>query len=173
VFCSNCGKGNADTAIFCASCGGQISGGALQPPPASAAGEVELASIGRRLGALVLDDVIALFTLFVGWFIWSLIVYGRGQTPGKQLVGIYAASVDDPERRLSWGSMFLREIVMKLLVFGGFLAIVTSGIVWVLDYLWALWDGSGHNQTLHDKVIKGSVYRVPSTSPTSQQPYKP
>ena len=160
MFCSNCGKENADTATFCASCGGQISGGAVQPSPASAAGAAELASIGRRLGALVLDGVLGLLTLYIGWLIWSLIVYGRGQTPGKQLVGIYAARVDDPERRLSWGSMFLREIVIKYLLFAVLLSAVTLGIAWVLDNLWALWDGSGHSQTLHDKVIKSSVYRV-------------
>ena len=160
MFCSNCGKENADTATFCASCGGQISGGAIQSPPASAAGEAELATIGRRLGALLLDNVLILFTLFIGWFIWSLIVYGRGQTPGKQLVGIYAARVDDPERRLSWGSMFLREFVYKFVLFGVFLSFVAVNI---LDYLWALWDGSGQNQTLHDKMIKGSVYRVQGT----------
>jgi len=93
-------------------------------------------------------------------------VYGRGQSPGKQLVGIYAAPVDDPERRLSWGSMFLREFVLKGLLFS-FLGAITAGIVWVLDYLWALWDGSGHRQTLHDKVIQSSVYRVQYPTPTS------
>ena len=167
MLCSNCGKENADTATFCASCGGKISGGAAQPPPASAASGVELGSIARRLAARVLDTVIIVCTLYIGWLIWSFIVYGRGQSPGKQLVGIYAASVDDPERRLSWGSMFLREFVLKGLLFS-FLGAITSGIVWVLDYLWALWDGSGHRQTLHDKVIESSVYRVQYTSPTSQ-----
>jgi len=160
MLCSNCGKENADTATFCASCGGQISGAAVQPSPASAAGAAELASIGRRLGAIALDGVIGLFTLYIGWIIWSLIVYGRGQTPGKQLVGIYAARIDDPERRLSWGSMFLREFVIKSLLFG---LILSWFGVNLLDYLWALWDKSGHTQTLHDKVIKGSVYRVQGT----------
>ena len=169
MLCGNCGKENADTAMFCASCGGQISGGALQPPRASSAVEVELASIGRRLGALVLDYVIGLFTLYVGWFIWSLVVFGRGQTPGKQLVGIYAASVNDPEHRLSWGRTFLREIVIKDVLFGLVLSVLSGGIVWLLDYLWALWDSSGHRQTLHDKVTESSVYRVQYTSPTSQQ----
>jgi len=163
MVCSNCGKENADTATFCASCGGQISGAAVQPSPASAAGAAELASIGRRLGALVLDGVLGVFTLYIGWIIWSLIVYGRGQTPGKQLVGIYAARVDDPERRLSWGSMFLREFVIKTLLFAYLLTLATLGIAYILDYLWALWDKSGHTQTLHDKVIKGSVYRVQGT----------
>ena len=167
MFCISCGNENADTAIFCASCGGKISDGAAQAyrpqTAASAAGRAELASIGRRLGARVLDTVIIVFTLYVGFFIWSLVVYGRGQSPGKQLVGIYAAHVNDPENRFTWRSMFLREFVLKGLLFG-FLGAVTSGIAWVLDYLWALWDGSGHCQTLHDKVINGSVYRVQQDS---------
>ena len=163
MFCGNCGKENTDTATFCASCGGKISGGAAQSPPASAVGGAELASIARRLAARVLDTVIIVFTLYIGFFIWSLVVYGRGQSPGKQLVGIYAAHVNDPENRLTWGSMFLREFVLKGLLFL-FLGAVTSGIAWVLDYLWALWDGSGHRQTLHDKVINGSVYRVQQDS---------
>ena len=167
MFCNKCGAANEDAATFCGSCGGEISDGTAQPyrpqTAASATGGAELASIGRRLGARVLDTVIIVFTLYIGFFIWSLVVYGRGQSPGKQLVGIYAAHVNDPENRLTWGSMFLREFVLKGLLFS-FLGAVKSGIAWVLDYLWALWDGSGHRQTLHDKVINGSVYRVQQDS---------
>ena len=165
MYCSKCGKENQDDAAFCRSCGAgfQVSQHRFPPNhPASStdAGRAELASLARRLGARCLDTVIIVFTLYIGFFIWSLIVYGRGQSPGKQLVGIYAARIDNPESRLSWGLMFLREFILKGLVFGMFLSVATSGIVWVLDYLWALWDGSGHSQTLHDKVIKSSVYRV-------------
>jgi len=162
MFCGNCGEENADATTVCASCGGAVSGGAVQPNPASAAGAPELATIGMRIAAVLVDSILLPLTLYIGWIIWSLIIYGRGQTPGKQLVGIYAARVDDPERRLSWGSMFLREFVIKGLLFG-ILGLVTLGIVSVLDYLWALWDDSGQKQTLHDKVIKGSVYRVQGT----------
>jgi uncharacterized RDD family membrane protein YckC len=160
MFCSYCGKENVDTVNFCGSCGGQISGWAARPCQVSNVSEAELASIGRRLGAIVFDIVIELFTLYIGWFIWFLIVCGRGQTPGKQLLGIYAASVHDPERRLSWGSMFLREFVIKGLLFGWVLSMISGGIVGIFDYLWAFWDGSGYRQTLHDKVIQSSVYRV-------------
>ena len=163
MFCGNCGEENADATTVCASCGGAVSGGAVQPNPASAAGAPELATIGMRLAAMFTDMMLMYITLGIGWIIWTLIVYGRGQTPGKQLVGIYAARVDDPERRLSWGYMFLREIVIKNLLFAYFLSFVTLGIAWLLDYLWALWDDSGQKQTLHDKVIKGSVYRVQGT----------
>ena len=122
-----------------------------------------LASFATRLWAIFVDGIVALFTLYIGWLIWSFVVYGRGQTPGKQLFGIYAAKVDDPVHPLSWGSMFLREIVIKTVLLQ-VLSAFTFGIVWLLDYLWPLWDGSGHSQTLHDKMIKGSVYIKRTTS---------
>ena len=164
--CTACGNDNAENAQFCGGCGAQVSTGSTppsptryRPGPTDSAG-VELASIPRRLAARCLDSLIIVFTLYIGWLIWSFIVYGRGKSPGKQLVGIYAARVDNPEHPLSWGSMFLREFVIKGLLFGLVLNVATSAIVWVLDYLWALWDGSGYSQTLHDKVVKSSVYRV-------------
>ncbi len=159
MFCSNCGKETPDTVGFCGSCGGQISSGTVAPVQTSSGGEAELATIARRLGALALDGVIQLITLYLGWLLWFLVVCGRGQTPGKQLVGIYAARVSDAQRPLSWGSMFLREVVIKELLFGGVISLLTSGIGGVVDYLWALWDGTGHRQTLHDKVSQTSVYR--------------
>ena len=76
MYCSNCGKENGDTSPFCASCGGKISDGAAQSPPASAVGGAELASVARRLAARVLDTVIIVFTLYIGWLIWSFMVYG-------------------------------------------------------------------------------------------------
>ena len=159
MFCSSCGKENSDTASFCGSCGGQISGETVPTVQTSSGGEAELATIARRLGALALDGVVQLITLYLGWTLWFLVVCGRGQTPGKQLVGIYAAKVSDTQRPLSWGSMFLREVVIKGLLFTGVISLFTSGIGGVLDYLWALWDGTGHRQTLHDKVSQTSVYR--------------
>ena len=159
MFCGVCGKENTDDATFCGSCGQQIPSQISQSSPKTVSGNAELASIGRRLGALALDMVISIFTLGIGHLLWSFIVWGRGQTPGKQLLGIYAASTDNPERPFSWGNTALREFVYKGLLFGTLLWLVSSGIVWILDNLWALWDGSGHSQTLHDKMIKGSVYR--------------
>ena len=45
-----------------------------------------LASRGRRLGAFLLEPLLFAVTLVVGWLIWSLIVYSRGQTPAKQVL---------------------------------------------------------------------------------------
>ena len=157
--CRTCGTENADSAAFCSNCGTSVSTNYGDSSQVPAADKPQLASVGRRLTALVLDSLIAILTLFVGFAVWSLIVYGRGQTPGKQLVGIYAAHVGKPHVPLSWGSMFLREFVIKALLFGSLLNLATSGIVWAVDYLWPLWDGSGHIQTLHDKVVGSSVYK--------------
>ena len=48
----------------------------------------------RRLGALLLDGLLFFLTLVVGYIIWWLIVLRRGQTPGKQLLGIRAVRRD-------------------------------------------------------------------------------
>ena len=66
--------------------------------------------------ALVLDDILLIVTLIVGYLIWWLIVLSRGQTPGKQLVGIWAIKTNG--ERSGWGNTFLREFVFKGLVFG-------------------------------------------------------
>ena len=157
--CQTCGIEIADFAVFCSNCGTLLSTNSGDSSQVPATEKPQLASVARRLAALILDSLIAILTLLIGFVVWSLIVYGRGQTPGKQLVGIYAAQVGAPHIPLSWGSMFLREFVIKELLFGLLLNVATGGIVWALDYLWALWDGSGHIQTLHDKVVGSSVYK--------------
>lgn len=59
--------------------------------------------------ANVLDWVLFFLTLVIGYIIWWLIVLGRGQTPGKQLLGIRAIKRDgDPS---GWGNTFVREVV--------------------------------------------------------------
>ena len=64
------------------------------------------------------------------------------------------ASIASPEQPFFWGSTAMRDFVVLW---------SPVGIAWVLDNLWALWGGSGHSvDTLHDKMIKGSVYRISS-----------
>ena len=51
---------------------------------------MEYATPLRRMIANILDFFLVFLTLFIGYLIWWLIVLGRGQTPGKQLLGIRA-----------------------------------------------------------------------------------
>nr|AIA12563.1 RDD family [uncultured bacterium] len=79
---------------------------------------------------------------------------GNGQTWGKQIVGISA--VRDVGQPFDFGNAFLREFVIKGLLFGtvgGWF----FGIPTLLDYLWPLWDDE--NRCLHDMVAKTHVVR--------------
>jgi hypothetical protein len=53
---------------------------------------VRLASAWRRLAGHLLEIVLVVVTLLVGWIVWSIIVWGRGQTPAKQLLGMRACT---------------------------------------------------------------------------------
>jgi uncharacterized RDD family membrane protein YckC len=108
---------------------------------------IALTTPGRRFGACLLDAVLAIVTLFVGWLVWSIVVWGRGQSPGKQLLGVRCVKIRE-NRCATWGTMVLREFVYKGILFG-IVASVTFGIGIVL-YLWLLWDK--RNQELWDKM---------------------
>ena len=114
-------------------------------------GEVSTALIIAGVFFLVLGAGI-----LIAYLVWWLIVLGRAQTPGKQIVGIRA--VDYAREPLGWGMMFVREFLVKGLLFG-LLYGLTLGIMFFVDNLWPLWDEN--NQTLHDKVVNTYVVYVP------------
>ena len=116
----------------------------------------QLASFLQRLLAAILDSVLFLLLLGIGYAIWWLIVLGRAQTPGKQLAGIMV--IRDTGEPCTWGYMFLREFVIKGLV-GGFLSGITAGIYFAVDSLWPLFDDD--RQTLHDKMVNTLVVQKP------------
>lgn len=114
--------------------------------------EVQTATPGRRLGAYALDLVISVITLYIGWTVWFIFTARNGQTPGKQLVGLYVIR-EDGTRAGGW-YMWLREWLVKGLLFG-LLGALTGGIVSLLAMLWLLWDRD--RQCLWDKVSSTHV----------------
>ena len=114
--------------------------------------DIYLADYGQRLVAYVLDTILFWVTLFIGWFIWAFIVFGNGQTPGKQIVGIRAVKSD--LRPCSWGDMFVREILIKGILIDVFVALIFFP-GYLIAYLWPLWDDN--RQALHDKMIQTVV----------------
>ena len=123
-----------------------------------AGGRGRTSAFGRRCAALLLDISIGLFTCYIGWFIWCIFVFGKGQTPGKQLVGIYSAKIETPQTPTGWVTTFVREVLVKDLLFGVVFNMMSGGIAVIVSYLWPLWDNSGKSQTLHDKIVGTSVY---------------
>ena len=145
-FCPACGQPRAEDERFCKRCDQLLVG----------ANGVRAAGIGQRVLAYILDIVLVYLTLFIGYLIWWLIVLGRGQTPGKQLLGIYV--IKDNGEPSGWGYTFLREFVVKGLLFG-FLALLTLSIAGFLNLLWPFWDRD--RQALHDKIVGTLVVQGP------------
>lgn len=98
----------------------------------------------------------AVFIVMIGYAVWWLFALGRGQTPGKQIVGIRV--IKDDGEPSGWGYMFLREFVIKFVLVGA-LSSPTSGAAWIVDSLWPLWDKEKKMQTLHDKLLGTLVVR--------------
>ena len=107
---------------------------------------VRLASPGERLAAVALELILAVVTLGVGWFVWMLVAFARGQTPGKQLLRMRVVSAATG-RPIGWGRMFVRELVVEPVVI--LASLVT--VVGVVALLWLVWDR--RNQELWDKVV--------------------
>jgi uncharacterized RDD family membrane protein YckC len=107
----------------------------------------QLASVGRRIGAWFLAIPLFIVTLGIGYIVWGLVVWGRGQTPALQVLGM---RVWRPETNKVAGFWFmaLREIVGR--VIDGILSLITEITSFVLFVA-----GKKH-QSLHD-VIAGTV----------------
>ena len=66
------------------------------------------ASIQHRLGGKAVDVAMYSVTFGIGWIIWSLVVWGQGQTPGKQIVKLRVYNKTN-FNRVTWGHMAIRE----------------------------------------------------------------
>jgi uncharacterized RDD family membrane protein YckC len=164
MFCSHCGSQLVPGANFCGSCGQAVVLSAaapgwaptpgvyrttaiaknrpelLQPLPES----IVLSSAWRRLGGHLLDGLLVLCTLIVGWLIWSIVVWGRGQSPAKQILGMRVTRDDSLEAAGRWvmlGRGFSKWLIALV---GNF-----TLIGYVL-FFWLLWDKE--RQELWDKM---------------------
>lgn len=109
-------------------------------------GTIVVASRLERLGAWLVNLILQILTLGIGWIIWWFIVAPRGQNPGKAVVGLRVIKTNGEACRT--GYMFLRGLV----------GIALGFIPLYLDELWILWDKD--TQTLHDKVASTVVVKA-------------
>ena len=153
------------------------------PPPA-------LASPARRLGGWAIEFALLaavwllasliLFPLMDGaaegmliapaiavavWLLWLLRAAPRGQTPGKQLLGLYVVRADGSVA--GFGHVLLREVAIKGV--GLWLSTaVTFGLAWALAALWCLWDKD--RQCLWDKVAGTRVVHAGGAARADDRP---
>jgi uncharacterized RDD family membrane protein YckC len=108
---------------------------------------VELASVGRRIGAWFLAIPLLIVTLGIGYVIWGLIVWGRGQTPALQVLGMRCWR-PETGRPAGWWWMALRETVGRFAE--GILSIITLLVSFILMLT------RKERQSIHD-LIAGTV----------------
>jgi uncharacterized RDD family membrane protein YckC len=130
----------------------------VSPYPGQPYGPVavgNLVSAGGRLGAFLLDGLLILVTLGIGYLIWTLITWSDGQTPGKKLLGhvVVDATTGIP---FDWGRMALRQFVISGLL-GGLLSSITFGIYFWVDSLMVFGE---RQRTLHDRMANSVVRYV-------------
>jgi uncharacterized RDD family membrane protein YckC len=141
------------------------------PPPAPPAGYrlgagplppwLVLCSGAKRFGGFLLDTLLFIVTLGIGWLIWAIILWGHGQTPAKQLLRMRIVDLNTG-RGASWGPMALRELVGRYL-----LGNVTCGITTVIGGIMILSDE--RRQAIWDKIGNTIVVEDPfnQLDPTS------
>jgi uncharacterized RDD family membrane protein YckC len=111
-----------------------------------------LASRGRRIGAYFLAIPLVIITLGIGYVVWGLIVWARGQTPALQVLGMRCWRPDDNRVPGFWW-MALREVVGVLLE--SILGIITEATSFILML------ATRERKAIHDYVAGTVVLRDP------------
>jgi len=114
---------------------------------------VVVASPWARLGSYLLEALLFVITLGIGWIIWALTIGGIGQTPAKNVLGLRVIRADSLQP-VGLGRMFwMRGLLASFVV--QFVAIFTLGIILFMPF----WDK--RNQNLWDKI--STTYVVSDT----------
>jgi len=120
--------------------------------PNDSAAALPLATPLHRFGSAVLEYTLAFVTLGVGWFVWWLVLLGKGLTPARQILGLRV--IDAKSRTpVSNGQVFLRGFVIYFLAFSllswalnafflgvGFIFTLVATLLVLRDNRQTLWD---------------------------------
>ena len=138
---------------------GSISTGAL----GTAAGVLGLAGLKQSRGGLlefggsmVIMSLVS-GSLLIAYIVWDFVLMTRGQTPGKKMLGMVVVTGD--EMRAGFWTMFLRQVILRGIVFGlvlgaaGAIPVIGAALSVLLALLsgaWLLFDA--HRQQWYDKI---------------------
>lgn len=100
---------------------GQWQGQPLSPP--------NLASPGIRLGANLLNGVLMVVTLGIGYLVWTMVLWRHGTNPAKKMLGLKVVHADTGAD-VTWRHMAVRNVCLPLVfavpVVGVLLALVDA-----------------------------------------------
>ena len=161
--CPRCNTARTES-VFCIACGTFL----LDPT----ASTFRVTFTRRFFGSSLLEGVLVLCTLIIGWFIWFAMKAKDAQTPAKSLTNLYVIDLQTG-RAVGTGQMWVREIVVKFLALSAVNALV--GVAGLVDGIWVFFDKD--RQALHDKVLKQVVVYAPGGLPEQMRnipgPYVP
>jgi uncharacterized RDD family membrane protein YckC len=133
---------------------------------------VPLASPGKRFGVYLLDALLVIVTLVIGYLIWLMFTWQKGQTPGKSIaklkyVNTSTGAVAD------WGKSALRDFVIRGLLVG-----VISSITFYIGFLvmaFMIFDKDKNYQAGWDRIAGTVVVDVSNVqlSPLTQKARDP
>ena len=126
--------------------------------PANSGSPMRYASFQHRLGALALDVlffVLSAILAFLPFIIWSLVVWSKGQTPGKQILKIRVRNAQTGSVA-TWGHMAVREFLVPLTV------LIATGMTYGIAFVaWItieiVFYFTKSNRTLRDLWVKTAV----------------
>ena len=126
--------------------------------PANSGSPMRYASFQHRLGALALDILFCILSAilaFLPFIIWSLVVWSKGQTPGKQILKIRVRNAQTGSVA-TWGHMAVREFLVPLTV------LIATGMTYGIAFVaWItieiVFYFTKNNRTLRDLWVKTAV----------------
>jgi uncharacterized RDD family membrane protein YckC len=125
------------------------------PSEGSSGGGFRYASFQHRLGAYALDAVLSVLTFGIGWLIWSLIIWGDGQTPGKKILKIRVRNADTGAVA-TWGHMAVRELLIPMtVVIASSLTSGLAAVAWIIIEI--VFYFTKNCRTLRDLWVKTAV----------------
>lgn len=86
---------------------------------------------GARFGAYLLNLLLMVVTLGIGWLVWAMVTWSTDSAnPGQKLLGLTIVKKDTGVR-LTWGDMFVRNFLLSGVVMGFLSTITVTIVVWV------------------------------------------
>ena len=101
-------------------------------------------------------------TLVIGWYIWLIFTAPTSQSPAERLLNVYIIDLEKGQT-VSAGRVWLRDVVIKQIVFDIIISSLTGGIGSLVDAIWVFFDSN--RQSLHDKVVNTVVVYAPNGLP--------
>jgi len=142
--CKKCSALSETDKDFCPECGASY----------IAAEKEELIGVspGTRFLSYLLEMVLIIVTLIIGWIIWAMTLSGTGQTPSKKLMGLSVID-EQTEKPMTMGRMFWMRGIL-----GGFVAGLGAWVTLGILYFMPFWDK--RNQNLWDRISSSVVIRT-------------